>query len=291
MKLFLSFLLATFHLTDARILGYPNEDGALANINSDLVTRDQNQIVKRKVFHIENQMLSWSDHNLLAKKQGYALASIHSEEDMKVILELTSNDKDYWIGGRRSATQNQVWTWSDGSPWDFTGWYLGEPNHAIEGEDCVEAYHPNLVKQQWVDNPCDQKNMAIYYRPLFLVDSTILTYRAHNARAIAQGYVMASVHSQDDMMDIRDAIALKGLTVETLAWIGLKRKSNNSKTWLWSDGSPLDFTEWDKNEPNNQGLENCVEYREKTGGWNDKNCITPTAAIYMVKATDETSIW
>jgi hypothetical protein len=42
-------------------------------------------------------------------------------------------------------------------------------------------------------------------------------------------------------------------------WIGLSTLSTNSG-FVWSDGSPVSYTNWNAGEPNNfLGQENCVE--------------------------------
>ncbi|XP_043207434.1 C-type lectin lectoxin-Phi2-like, partial [Amphibalanus amphitrite] len=58
-------------------------------------------------------------------------------------------------------------------------------------------------------------------------------------------------------------------------WIGLTRSSGDPG-WEWSDGSPLDHTNWLADEPNNSGgQEHCVhEWITASGsqGWNDRDC-------------------
>ncbi|XP_013397759.1 uncharacterized protein LOC106164412 [Lingula anatina] len=55
-------------------------------------------------------------------------------------------------------------------------------------------------------------------------------------------------------------------------WIGLNNRDTN-KGYIWSDGTALQYTRWNKGEPNNwQGTENCVEMNKATGLWNDRRC-------------------
>ena len=44
-------------------------------------------------------------------------------------------------------------------------------------------------------------------------------------------------------------------------WIGLSTLSTTSSlSFVWSDGSPVSYTNWNSGEPNNfYGQENCVE--------------------------------
>ncbi|XP_075131888.1 CD209 antigen-like protein C [Leptodactylus fuscus] len=55
---------------------------------------------------------------------------------------------------------------------------------------------------------------------------------------------------------------------EKAYWIGLRKFSSRM---IWFDGTPLTYSNWSKNEPNNLGgTELCVEMRPQ--GWNDLHC-------------------
>jgi len=54
-------------------------------------------------------------------------------------------------------------------------------------------------------------------------------------------------------------------------WIGLS-DTTAENNFVWDDGTPTDFTQWNNNEPNDWGSgEDCVHIR-KNGGWNDIRC-------------------
>lgn len=43
--------------------------------------------------------------------------------------------------------------------------------------------------------------------------------------------------------------------------------------WAWHDASPVDYTNWDVDQPNNVGGgEHCAHVRELDGTWNDEEC-------------------
>ena len=55
-------------------------------------------------------------------------------------------------------------------------------------------------------------------------------------------------------------------------WTGGKRSATCSTEWVWSDGTPLNFTGWDSDEPNNiNGNEDCINI-SSDGTWNDMPC-------------------
>ena len=55
-------------------------------------------------------------------------------------------------------------------------------------------------------------------------------------------------------------------------------------TWSWADGSAWDYTNWNGDEPNNNGIggvEDCLlVYRN--GPWNDGNCDRSEPAVYLL---------
>ena len=57
-------------------------------------------------------------------------------------------------------------------------------------------------------------------------------------------------------------------------WVGAKRDENNPDTFILTDGSELDYANWNENEPNNQNNEeHCVIAGwGNENKWNDGNC-------------------
>ena len=103
----------------------------------------------------------------------------------------------------------------------------------------------------------------------------------------AFGTNLASIHSSDDLALARaaavaDDIVTRGSEFPLIstatgggAWIGLNDLCSEGD-FVWSDGSVVDFTQWDSGEPNNAGPEHCVEYflgsLASFSSWNDKEC-------------------
>ena len=61
-------------------------------------------------------------------------------------------------------------------------------------------------------------------------------------------------------------------------WIG-GNDIDKEGTWIWTDGSPFDFTFWHPSEPNNYGNEDCLHLSRGSwltvqigGRWNDRPC-------------------
>ena len=60
---------------------------------------------------------------------------------------------------------------------------------------------------------------------------------------------------------------------ESQVWIGATDQKRE-KDWLWTDCSVWNFTRWGKNQPNNQGNEDCGHIYNPTVvyGWSDRKC-------------------
>ncbi|XP_056425130.1 CD209 antigen-like protein C [Hyla sarda] len=56
-------------------------------------------------------------------------------------------------------------------------------------------------------------------------------------------------------------------------WIGLRRDPKDIDMWVWTDGSPLTYSAWYEDEPNNvEKNEHCVETWGAVQSWNDRPC-------------------
>ncbi|XP_053302130.1 lactose-binding lectin l-2 [Pleuronectes platessa] len=89
---------------------------------------------------------------------------------------------------------------------------------------------------------------------------------------VSQGANLVSIHSLDEQNFIKTLI--KNFDhAEGRTWIGLS-DLHKEGSWMWSDGSAVNFTFWLPGEPNNNyGRENCVHNNFITHKkWNDGYC-------------------
>lgn len=108
-------------------------------------------------------------------------------------------------------------------------------------------------------------------------------------QAVTYGGNLASVSSDDENAKL---VAL-GDGLPARAWFGLMDQANEGG-YVWSDGRPFCYENWDNGEPNNLGGgEDCVELFAGTdfppgdlqrGKWNDLPCsqATERAAFYTI---------
>ncbi|XP_066304554.1 lymphocyte antigen 75-like [Branchiostoma lanceolatum] len=81
-----------------------------------------------------------------------------------------------------------------------------------------------------------------------------------------RGAELVSLHSQAEIG------LLQQMQLTSSVWIGLYK--NSDRAIQWTDGSPVDFTNWASGEPNDldgSGRENCIEMYAD-GRWNDISC-------------------
>ena len=86
-------------------------------------------------------------------KNGGHLASITSEAVNAYIFEEKKKRPlaNVWIGGSDKEIES-VWKWTDGSPWNFTNWYPGQPNKR-GGQDCLRHLGDT---NRWDDATCNR---------------------------------------------------------------------------------------------------------------------------------------
>ncbi|KAK7881150.1 hypothetical protein WMY93_029559 [Mugilogobius chulae] len=99
-----------------------------------------------RCFKFISERKTWLDAEKSCLSLGANLVSIHSAEENDFISDLiktaTGSSTITWIGGS-DAVQEGQWLWSDGSAWDFTSWYPGQPSNAA-----------NEHWKLWYDIPC-----------------------------------------------------------------------------------------------------------------------------------------
>ncbi|XP_071501609.1 echinoidin-like [Diadema antillarum] len=87
---------------------------------------------------------------------------------------------------------------------------------------------------------------------------------------------LVSIHSQEEMdflITLFDSIRNKRASGNQLAWIGLNDKTTEG-SFVWSDGSEVNYTFWYPNEPNNQGgVQHCANFCSHFDyKWDDLQC-------------------
>ncbi|CAG2234305.1 CD206 [Mytilus edulis] len=99
----------------------------------------------------------------------------------------------------------------------------------------------------------------------------------------SHGSDLVSFHSKAEV----DTLPKNQLKEEPY-WTGLN-EIDHKGTFKWSDGTPLDYTNWNLYEPNHwNNFEHCVEMEHFTHRkWNDGNCYISQSFICKLSLTDK----
>jgi hypothetical protein len=95
--------------------------------------------------------------------QGGHLVSLHDQalHDLVNTYAFQVADDQWWVGLNDIASEG-AFTWTDGTPFDYTAWAGGEPNDA-NNEDC--AHLANWAGGGWNDIQCSAELRYICYLP------------------------------------------------------------------------------------------------------------------------------
>ncbi|XP_072174209.1 macrophage mannose receptor 1-like [Diadema setosum] len=105
-------------------------------------------------YYINNTGITFDEAEQICVDYGGHLASIHSGGEMSFI-ELRLDKRDYYIGLGDRDTEG-VYTWTDGTPFDYRNWDLNEPNDRGGTEECVHVRGPYVTPSGvWNDVSCD----------------------------------------------------------------------------------------------------------------------------------------
>ncbi|XP_042869527.1 macrophage mannose receptor 1-like isoform X1 [Penaeus japonicus] len=239
-------------------------------------------------FGLESK--SWSDSRSWCQANlGSDLASITSEDENTYINSVLANQYvNAWIG-LHDNDAGEEWHWMDGANFGYTNWMDGEPNNQDGLEHCGEIRSSDYYYSgMWNDMPCDLLNA-------FVCKTTVKTcpeswtlyngkcYYASNfeatwnvARDLCKEFNteadLVSIHSQDESDFFGDVLTHSSLGT----WIGFTYDAETGQ-WAWSDGQPVNYTNWNDGEPNNLDGEACTEIIDAVGWdthtkWNNMPC-------------------
>jgi len=248
-------------------------------------------------YSFKKELKTWEEaRNLCAAENANSdLVSIHDAfEAAYVFSHMGEYASRVWIGLHRPKNETKF-RWSNNQPFDYSEWSSYPARRMLHLDSCVYSFYNTKRSGFWVDSNCTAKNPFVckiarsepnivpghpgtcpkywikFDKYCYLLRNSYFGTR-HWSQARQQcldlGADLASIHSQEEQSFLYSA-ASKG---RQSSWIGLNDR-RIEKHMVWSDGTPLDYSNWDLKEPNdNVGLENCVEMVFVSGKWNDNRC-------------------
>ncbi|RWS01995.1 ladderlectin-like protein [Dinothrombium tinctorium] len=122
--------------------------------------KDQDQYKCESGWHKYKNKCFYFIEELATAKQAFdrckilnaQMATIHSAEENEFIRSIARN-KYLWIGAVQSSNQFHSFVWIDGSEFNYTNWFLSDPN--IPSAHCVWAAYASTGN--WGDELCATK--------------------------------------------------------------------------------------------------------------------------------------
>uniref|UniRef100_A0A3B4XG53 Mannose receptor, C type 1b n=1 Tax=Seriola lalandi dorsalis TaxID=1841481 RepID=A0A3B4XG53_SERLL len=228
------------------------------------------------------------------------LADVSNGVDNAFLVSLVGMrpEKFFWLGlSNQKNTEEFVWNNTDIVR--FTHWNAEMPGHR---QGCV-AIKTGIFSGLWDVLPCANKEKYICKH---LAEGAVLTPTPStlNPPKCADGWSPVVLRNYcfklftepsfkkrtwyeardycmtigGDLLSIHSAVELDMLDDRYKVWIGLSAPDPVT-SFVWSDGSPLQFQHWRYDAPNNKNnVEFCVEYqlywRRIGESWNDVHCET-----------------
>uniref|UniRef100_A0A914PIG3 C-type lectin domain-containing protein n=1 Tax=Panagrolaimus davidi TaxID=227884 RepID=A0A914PIG3_9BILA len=179
---------------------------------------------------------------------------------------------DFWIG-LTNMMPGGNWTWTDGTPLDFTDWDNGEPEN-ITGNNCAgqsinggiwktdDCYKtkPYICKvdKTFFDPPPQTTKYPIYANcpfPFTYFQPTHSCYGVGNytgplnwtlgqQHCEAFGANLTSIHSVEELLFLGSLVFIG----HNLYWTGAF-SIDGGNSWKWADGSPWDYNSWANGYP------------------------------------------
>ncbi|XP_078132455.1 ladderlectin-like isoform X1 [Sander vitreus] len=106
--------------------------------------------------------MTWAKAEKNCESMGGNLASVRNiMEYHKLQRLITTSSHEYketWIGGT-DAQEEKQWFWSDGTPFLYSNWCVGEPNNAWGNQNCLQI---NVGAQKcWDDLQCHNQRPSV----------------------------------------------------------------------------------------------------------------------------------
>ncbi|KAL5010854.1 hypothetical protein ScPMuIL_013159 [Solemya velum] len=235
--------------------------------------------------------LNWSSSVDYCRKFGkyYDIASINSEYQQAFLVTMMLNQHEsFWIGLNSRAYANQF-EWQDNSRFQFDNWNTGMPITAYPRKNCVKMQSHQLKAGKWSNHYCADVNAFICQgrkdisEPTLVPSTSCPTGYTHYGTSCYSLMTNLQLNWQDALQDCQSSpngnlvsitsayeqAFVEILTQNKAIWIGLSDFQSKG-TYGWSDGWPVQYTNWHSEEPSYSDGEGCVMM--ETGLWSDTQC-------------------
>ncbi|XP_022088561.1 lymphocyte antigen 75-like [Acanthaster planci] len=259
-----------------------------------------------RCYLLSKDKASWADASTNCKKTSGAQLVVIEERLEEAFLsgQLGMEASDEFFIALSDSKTAGLYEWMDGFPITYTNWGEGQPDdrtgHCVTmssgkdagywaDRDCSQQYRYICEKAKAGEPPIQPPPVNPPTTPSsqdcasgwtgygqrcfkaveFDQGSDAADWDEANRVCTNFGGHLASFHHPDE-----EAFLVKNLklNLKRRFWIGLNDQRNEGG-YRWSDGTPVQYTNWAPGEPNDYGgQEECVETDLKGGKWNDLFC-------------------
>ncbi|KAM9789405.1 LOW QUALITY PROTEIN: macrophage mannose receptor 1-like [Neosynchiropus ocellatus] len=249
-------------------------------------------------YLVGTQTKTFAEAGEHCNSSGSYLADVSNGVDNAFLVSLvgTRPEKYFWLG-LSNQKDVEVFEWTNTPRVRFTHWNAGMPGTNM---GCV-AMATGIFAGLWDVLPCNQKEKYICKH---LAEGASLTpapptlqpppcedgwtrvgkknvcFKEFSDSSLGKkGWYEAREYCQamrGDLLSLHSVEDLRALPHKHAnIWIGLS--APDTKTYVWSDGSPLQFQHWTSGQPDNKNsVESCVELDlsniHENGSWSDVQC-------------------
>ncbi|XP_051967030.1 secretory phospholipase A2 receptor-like [Xyrauchen texanus] len=247
-----------------------------------------------KVYHSEKILMqrTWTEAQFFCRALGADLASFHHYEDQAFVKQLlatmfqSTEGRWFWVGfTKRNPWSDGAWEWSDGTPvvTSFTEdmnevdsrtcAVYTELTNTLTPQSCDSKYEwickvprgAQLIKPYWYS---DQHEPWVFFHGAeYYFVSKPFPWQSVSFACKMMGADLLSVHSRNELDFIKERIK-KG---SEYWWIGLSANSGHNG-FSWTDGSALDYENWENVRVYRKAGQNCVQMSSVTGEWSTRRC-------------------
>uniref|UniRef100_A0A8C3EHJ2 Uncharacterized protein n=1 Tax=Corvus moneduloides TaxID=1196302 RepID=A0A8C3EHJ2_CORMO len=276
--------------------------GKITSYYEYVVGEDGWIIYKHKEYYFSKDAMSMEKARGFCKKNGGDLVVIETESEKNFLWKYVFYKdwgNNFYIG--LSVSLDRTFRWMDGTSVNYVAWAPNEPNFANNDENCVVMYTHTGT---WNDLNCGSVELFICERLNNTVRPTVaptspppkggcpedwllfdnkcfkvfgldendtLTWHAARNSCIDLGGNLATIPKKEVQAFLMSLLK----DAATDAWIGLN-DINQEHTYLWTDGSPVDYTNWAKGSRSYYSMDDCVFMMknpiEQAGKWKDEGC-------------------
>ncbi|XP_070537351.1 macrophage mannose receptor 1-like [Ptychodera flava] len=253
-----------------------------------------------QVDSIQKQTLNWNAAADYCRERNATLASFSNQEQENFVVSAIGirGHRETWIG-LNDISKEGDFNWNDGSSVTYFNWAYSANT---EANDCAV-----LAYRYWYMKPCRNvlrawmceiptgvtpitvppppppdycyendtswlnygDNTCYFFSTALSVGTETWAESRKYCRSV--GGELLSLHDANETSWIISRLKLES---RRSWWIGL-REYGFDENYEWSDGTPLDYENWQQNEPNDyHGEEQCVHILGSSDNatWNDNHC-------------------